>query len=131
MLLDPNVDPYREVRRKTAPASLHQAIENFEMGIGRAHGRIGLRGVLQSRTLHDDNDNPRPTQHIDSDVAPYRCGCDARRRQMRDAGATLALRRLATWTLAGADDGIRTRDPRLGKKGYRGKPHSPTCTFAN
>jgi len=65
------------------------------------------------------------TQHIDSDVAPYRCKCGAGRLQRRHTRPTSAPNAALTWTFLGADDGIRTRDPHLGKHIATGEPQLP------
>ena len=51
----------------------------------------------------------------DSGVAPYRCGCGASYPQAGHEGPISAPRNALTWSFSGADDGIRTRDPHLGK----------------
>jgi len=43
------------------------------------------------------------------------CKCGARRSQTRHKGPISTPCTAATWTFSGADDGIRTRDPHLGK----------------
>ena len=43
------------------------------------------------------------------------CKCGARRPWTRHEGPISAPRTAVTWTFFGADDGIRTRDPHLGK----------------
>ena len=43
------------------------------------------------------------------------CGCGSSRPQTRHEGPISTPRTAVTWTFLGADDGIRTRDPNLGK----------------
>ena len=43
------------------------------------------------------------------------CKCGAQRSETRLEGPILTPRTATTWTFSGADDGIRTRDPHLGK----------------
>ena len=44
-----------------------------------------------------------------------RCNCGTPSPETREKGPFLAPRKPVNWTFSGADDGIRTRDPNLGK----------------
>jgi len=72
------------------------------------------------------------TQDTDSAVAPYRCKCVVRASLLRPSEARhRASRKALTWEFSGADDGIRTRDPHLGKKKPTIEAKRPACTFTS
>jgi hypothetical protein len=120
----------KPLRSRRPPTSIKSS-EILEIGIGRAAGKVGLlgcSGVVLCTTIVTMRSR---TQDTNSEVAPYRCKCGARGSQTRHERPISAPRTAATWTFSGADDGIRTRDPHLGKKKRTGEPQLPTCTFAN
>jgi hypothetical protein len=60
-------------------------------------------------------------------MTPFRRKCGAFGPRSRHEGPTLAPRTALTWYFSRADDGIRTRDPNLGKLFWC---NSTTCGFA-
>ena len=93
--------------------------------------RDPLVGIFDGRpqfTVRDpDTQNIWVNRAIHEKLKKMWCNCGALDPGTRYEGPFSAPRKPVTWTFSGADDGIRTRDPNLGK--VIGS-NSATCIYA-